>query len=70
MARTWQLTKQTDIRPALRQAVGGHPLVARLLAQRGHADRDQARAFLDPSFYVPASPYELPGMAEAIDLLR
>ncbi len=70
MPLTWQLAPQTDVPPALREAVGGHPLVARLLAQRGHADRDQARAFLDPFSYVPASPYELPGMAEAIDLLR
>ena len=70
MLRTWQLTPQTDIPPALREAVGGHPLVARLLTQRGLADPHQARAFLDPSLYAPASPYELAGMEKTVDLLR
>jgi len=70
MSHTWQLAPQTDVPPALREAVGGHPLVARLLAQRGLADPSQALAFLDPSSYAPASPFELAGVAEAVSLLR
>lgn len=49
----------------LRAAVGGHPLVAELLARRGITDPRAAQAFLDPQAYTPASPYELPGMAAA-----
>jgi sirohydrochlorin ferrochelatase len=43
MPLTWQLAKQTDIPPSLREAVGGHPLVARLLAQRVRDERKQAK---------------------------
>jgi len=70
MPRNWHLTEQTDAPPALREAVGGHPLVAHLLTQRGFTDPGQAAAFLDPSLYVPASPYELEGMDKTVALLR
>ncbi|MFQ3567525.1 MAG: single-stranded-DNA-specific exonuclease RecJ [Aggregatilineales bacterium] len=52
------------VRPsqALREAVGGHPLVAETLVRRGFGDPAAAAAFLDPSAYRPASPYDLPDM--------
>ena len=50
-------------------AVGGHPIVAGILWQRGYQTVEAARAFLDPDFYIPASPYALPGMQEAVDRL-
>ena len=50
----------------LQSAIGGHPLVAQILAQRGCADAATARAFLDPSLYAPASSLELPDMARAV----
>ena len=34
MPGNWQPTQQPDVPLALMQAVGGHPLVARLLARR------------------------------------
>ena len=49
----------------LRIAVGGHPLVAELLARRGFSDPEHARAFLDPAKYRDAPPSELPDMAHA-----
>jgi len=49
--------------------VGGHPLVAQLLAQRGIDAPDAARAFLDPAHYTPAPPTALIGVAEAAALL-
>lgn len=70
MPRKWNLAQPVESSAALRHAVGGHPLVARLLAQRGYADPKRAEAFLDPNAYVPASPFGLPGMVTAIDLLR
>lgn len=67
---TWLEPAPLPIPPALSQAVGGHPLVARVLAQRGMADVDRARAFLDPARYTPASPFDLPGMAQAVERIQ
>src|SRR5690606_36153781 len=53
----WQLPEgDITISDALREAVGGHPLVAELLARRGFAEPDAALAFLDPARYRPAPP--------------
>lgn len=70
MSRPWQLPSPTDVDPALLESVGGHPLLARILAQRGLTDPLRARAHLDPGYYAPASPYDLPGMEDAVRLLR
>jgi single-stranded-DNA-specific exonuclease len=69
MRRVWRPMPAMEPPVALRQAVGGHPLVATLLAQRGFADPDVALAHLDPALYRPASPWEMPGMVEAVALL-
>ncbi len=55
---------------SLSSAVGGHPIVARILAQRGMGDLRSARAFLDPSQYTPASPFDLPGMDRAVERIH
>ena len=55
---------------SLSSAVGGHPIVARILAQRGMGDLRSARAFLDPSQYTPASPFDLPGMDGAVERIQ
>jgi len=70
MKRDWLLPEPVEVPTALREAVGGHPLVARLLAQRGLVDVAQARAYLDPSQYTPASPFALEGMEVARRLLQ
>ena len=54
----------------LSKTVGGHPLVAQVLARRGVVDADRARAFLDPACYVPASPFDLPGMDRAVERIQ
>ena len=54
----------------LSKTVGGHPLVAQVLAQRGIVDVDHARAFLDPACYTPASPFELPDMDRAVERIQ
>ncbi|HOA25130.1 MAG TPA: single-stranded-DNA-specific exonuclease RecJ [Aggregatilineales bacterium] len=66
----WQLPS-TDIRidDALREAVGGHPLVAEILARRGLTDPARALAFLDPARYRPASPDDLPDLCAAAERL-
>jgi single-stranded-DNA-specific exonuclease len=54
----------------LRAAVGGHPLVAEMLARRGITSVGAARAFLDPACYTPAAGSELPGMDSAVRRLE
>lgn len=66
----WQLPEEDiTISDALREAVGGHPLVAELLVRRGFADLDAALAFLDPARYRPAPPDDLPDLCAAAERL-
>ncbi|NLV74769.1 MAG: single-stranded-DNA-specific exonuclease RecJ [Chloroflexi bacterium] len=54
-----------NVSAELRRKVGGHPLVARILAQRGITTPEAARAFLDPHAYQPSDPFDLPDMEAA-----
>ncbi|HQW34980.1 MAG TPA: single-stranded-DNA-specific exonuclease RecJ [Thermoflexales bacterium] len=54
----------------LAAALGGNPLIAHLLWQRGYQTLEEARGFLDPDAFTPTSPFDLPGMAEAVARLR
>jgi single-stranded-DNA-specific exonuclease len=66
----WTLVAPAEPSPELVAEVGGHPLVARLLAQRGYTTPAQARAFLDPAYYTPAPPGALYGVTEAARILH
>ncbi|MEA3375783.1 MAG: single-stranded-DNA-specific exonuclease RecJ [Chloroflexota bacterium] len=68
--RTWSEPQDVKVPPALRAAVGGHPLIARTLVRRGITDSREARAFLDPDLYRPAPPTELPHMGRAVERLE
>ncbi len=70
MAKEWQIRPEPVVSTSLREAVGGHPLVARILAQRGMDTAETALPFLDAGLYAPMSPWELPGMARAVDVLQ
>ena len=59
-----------SVPPSLRHAIGGHPLVAQVLAQRGLVEVERARAFLHPAHYTPASPFDLPDMDRAVQRVR
>ncbi len=54
----------------LSKTIGGHPLVAQVLAQRGMLDVDRAQAFLDSARYTPASPFDLPDMDRAVERVQ
>lgn len=56
--------------PDYTAAIGGHPVVAEILWQRGYHDVAAARAFLDPDLYTPASPFALPDLDTAVARLR
>ncbi len=67
---SWTLLPPTESTPELTAAVGGHPLVARLLVQRGITTPTEAARFLDPAAYTPAPPAALIGVPEAAQLLQ
>lgn len=66
----WQESFPVIVPDALRSAVGGHPLVAELLVRRGIESPDAALAFLDPSRYTEASPFDLPDMDRGIERVQ
>ncbi len=70
MTQPWILKPPVAPSPELIAAVGGHPLVAQLLAQRGIDTPEKAIPFLDPNQYTPAPPSKLRGVDEAAMLLH
>ncbi|MFB0534148.1 MAG: single-stranded-DNA-specific exonuclease RecJ [Anaerolineae bacterium] len=68
--KEWIEPQDVEIPQELQSAIGGHPLVSKTLARRGFTELEAARAFLDPDCYRPASPTDLPNMAEAVDRLE
>ncbi len=69
MMRPWLDPSDIVVPAALAAAVGGHPLVAQMLARRGLTEPAAARAFLDPAAYTPAPPSAFPDMARAVNRL-
>jgi single-stranded-DNA-specific exonuclease len=65
--RSWIEPGQAIKTPELEKAIGGHPLLTQVLVQRGLGEIEVAQAFIDPSFYRPTSPGELPDMDRAVD---
>jgi single-stranded-DNA-specific exonuclease len=65
----WILKPDTEIPAAFQEAIGGHPLVAQTLFQRGYQSIEIAISFMDPSNYDPTSPDALPDIQTAYQLL-
>ncbi|MEZ4729860.1 MAG: DHH family phosphoesterase, partial [Caldilineaceae bacterium] len=70
MKRPWTIVPPTTPSPELVALVGGHPLIAQLLAQRGIDTPEKARAFLNPGHYAPTPPTALVGVTEAAQILH
>ena len=51
----WVEPQPIAIPEDFRRAIGGHPLVAEMLYQRGYRTAEAARAFMDPDAYQPTS---------------
>jgi single-stranded-DNA-specific exonuclease len=66
----WLDPEPINVPLILRDAVGGHRLVAETLARRGILTPPAARAFLDPAAYTPAPPLDLPDLDRAVERLR
>ena len=69
MHRVWNLLPPATPTAELRALVGGHPLIAQLLVQRGFDRADVVQGFLDPNHYTPSPPTALLGVEEAALLL-
>lgn len=69
MTTKWILREPVAPPPELIAEVGGHRLVAELLAQRGILSAEKARSFLDPAHYTPAPPQALFGLENAAQVL-
>lgn len=63
--RRWVEPASGDAPAELRDAVGGAPLLAQILARRGITTARAAAAFLDPDAYTPSPPADLPDLALA-----
>ena len=61
----WLEPPDVSVPEDLQTFIGGHPLVAQVLVQRGLTSTKVVRAFLYPDCYTPNSPFELPGMEQA-----
>ncbi len=68
-SQPWLLLPQVEPSPELAAAVGGHPLVAQLLAQREIDTPEKAIPFLDSAAYTPAPPTVLVGLDRAARLV-
>lgn len=67
---TWIEPPALSVPADLSELAGGHPLVAQVLTQRGLTDVARARAFLDPTHYSPASPFDLPDVDLAVQRIQ
>jgi len=70
MKQRWREPESVTVPRALREATGGHPLVAETLVRRGKLTVAEAEAFLDADLYRPAAPESMPGMAEAVTRIQ
>ncbi len=65
----WRFAKPLPVDSTLAASIGGHPIVAQLLARRGITTDSAAAAFLDPDRYEPTPATDLPDLAFAADRL-
>ncbi|HQE94132.1 MAG TPA: single-stranded-DNA-specific exonuclease RecJ [Anaerolineae bacterium] len=68
--KQWIDPQPVAVPEALREYVGGHPLIAETLVRRGMTTVDAARAFLDPDAYIPAPSAALPNLTHAADRIE
>ena len=67
--KRWVMPEKVTPPGAFQAAIGGHPLVAQTIYQRGYRSIETAQAFLNPEEYQPAPPDDLPDLETACELL-
>ena len=70
MTQQWREPESVSVPRALREAIGGHPLIAETLVRLGKPTVAEAQAFLDAHLYLPAAPESMPGMADAVTRIQ
>lgn len=68
--KTWLDPIPIPVPDALREHVGGHPVIAQSLVRRGFDTPAAASRFLDSGNYTPAPPDDLPDMDKAVIRLQ
>ena len=68
-SKHWVMPEKISVPESYQAAVGGHPLIAQTLYQRGYRSIESAHAFLNPDHYQPTPPSELPDLDTACELL-
>ncbi len=66
---SWKIPDKVRIPDDLLKVCGGNQIIASALIRRGIVTNSQATAFLDPTKYSPASPYEFSDMHKAVSRL-
>ncbi len=66
----WEALPPVEVPARLQSEVGGHRLVGERLVRLGLEAEPDWRAFLDPAAGPSPSPFDLPGMAQAVDNLK
>ena len=69
LEKQWIESERISIPEDFSLAIGGHPIVAQTLFQRGYQSIEAAKAFLNPDAYQPTSADELPDIEAAYQLL-
>ena len=67
--KRWVTSDLIPIPEGFLREIGGHPIVAQTLYQRGYQTIDAAKSFLNPEDYHPTSADELPDIPIAYQLL-
>lgn len=71
MSSRWVLREpSSEVVSALSESIGISRLLARCLANRGFTDPADALKFLDPRLKDLTDPFELPGMADAVERIH
>jgi single-stranded-DNA-specific exonuclease len=70
MLRNWIEPQPVEVPEDFQSAIGGRPLVAQILVQRGLNDLETARAFMDPEAYTPTTALSLPGLLKAAERIE
>jgi single-stranded-DNA-specific exonuclease len=68
--KKWLEPHKDQLPEGYRAAIGGHPLVAQILFDRGLESVDAAYAFLNPEAFASVSPGDIPGINEAAKRLE
>lgn len=66
----WIFKDLAAIPGEFQSGIGGNSIVSQTLYRRGITTLNEARGFLDPDFYEPTPPSELPGLIKSVERIQ